>query len=105
VKKKRLNDPREKKVLSCSCKVHKLEMVRTGKIEQSQDTTPPTTTMATYLPKFNTQLLHLFPLTQLKYLIEISYMRELNNHTIVKPSSTRKNANHKKQAHQFWCKQ
>jgi hypothetical protein len=25
-------------------------MVRTGKIEQSQDTTPPTTT-ATYLPK------------------------------------------------------
>jgi hypothetical protein len=81
-------------------------MVRTGKIEQSQDTTPPTTTTtATYLPKCNTQLFHLFPLTQLKYLIEISYMRELNNkHTIVKPSSTRKNTNHKKQAHQFWCK-
>jgi hypothetical protein len=55
-------------------------MVRMGKIEQSQDTTPPTTT-ATYLPKCNIQLLHLFPLTQLKYLIEISYMRELNNNT------------------------
>jgi hypothetical protein len=58
---------KRKKVLSCSCKVHKLEMVRMGKIEQSQDTTPPpTTTTATYLPKCNTQLLHLFPLTQLK---------------------------------------
>jgi len=55
-------------------------MVRTGKIEQSQDTTPPTKT-ATYLPKCNTKPLHLFPLTQLKYLIEISHMRELNNNT------------------------